>query len=155
MKTIVRLRQASLDDLNVIHAIRRDAILGIESESVAQPACQIWADRRPADFYANRVEAGEVMIAMSDSEAVGWGSVSKDSVTGLYVRPSVGLRGIGRQIVFSLEARIVQRGYLFARLESSPNAVGFYEALGYLAMGLPNDDGAVSMRKDLQTPDIH
>jgi hypothetical protein len=50
-----------------------------------------------------------------------------------------------------LETEIVQRGHVYARLESSPNALGFYTKLGYAPVALPDGDGAVSMEKRLGT----
>jgi hypothetical protein len=82
----IELRPATLDDLAIIHAIRRDAILGIPDEA-------------------------------------------------------------GRLIMARLETEIGKRGYGYARLESSPNAAGFYSSLGYVPVGPPDDDGAVPMEK--------
>ena len=146
---IVTLRQAGLNDLCVIHVIRREAILGIESKGLAETDRRKWADRRSHEFFRDRVASGEVVIAVCEGDAVGWGSVSGDLVTGLYVRPSVGLRGVGRKIVSSLESRIMRKGHVFARLESSQNAVHFYAELGYVAVGPPEDDGEISMKKAL------
>jgi hypothetical protein len=48
-----------------------------------------------------------------------------------------------------LEAQIAQQGHTRARLESSPNAVGFYTRLGYAIVGLSDSEGAVPMEKQL------
>ena len=146
----VTIRRASVDDLGIIHDIRRDAILGIESDRLGIRGCQVWADRRSPDFYAERVAAGEVVLGISREAIVGWGSSSGDCITGIYICSLSGRLGVGRTIMSILEADIVNRGYEYARLESSPNAVGFYAKLGYASGGLSKDDDAVPMQKPLR-----
>jgi GNAT superfamily N-acetyltransferase len=142
----IKLRTSSLDDLGIIHAIRRDAILGVPPVAGLSDL-QTWADRRSPEFYADRLAAGNVVIASSEGKNIGWGSCSDEWITGLYVRSSWSLKGVGRTIMSRLETEIAKRWHTFARLESSANAVGFYTRLGYAPVGLPDDDGAVPMKK--------
>lgn len=146
----VTIREASSGDLGVIHDIRRDAILGIESDDLGAIDRQAWADRRSAEFFAERVGAGEVVLAVSGSRALGWGSSSGDCITAVYVRSSSTRMGVGRAVMGSLETDIENRGHECVTLEASPNAVGFYTKLGYTSVGRPGDDGAVPMRKALR-----
>jgi putative acetyltransferase len=143
----VMIRKASSLDLGIIHDIRRDAILGIESDDFGAVERHAWADRRSPDFFARRVAAGEVVLAVSGSNPLGWGSSSGHHVSGVYVRPSSGRTGVGRAIMSRLEADILKRGHEYATLDSSPNAVGFYIKLGYRSVGPPDDDGALPMKK--------
>jgi GNAT superfamily N-acetyltransferase len=150
MTVIVTLRQAIPEDLEVIHAIRRRAILGIRlSETVAEIDRRNWADRRAQDFFIDRVASGEILVAVYEGNVVGWGSASREWVTGLYVCPAVGLRGVGRRIMASLESRIASEGHASVRLESSPNAVQFYLRLAYVPLGPLEGDGAILMMKAL------
>ena len=146
----VTIHKASSDDLVIIHNIRRDAILGIESDDLGAIDQQAWADRRSPGFYAERVVHGDVVLAVSEGSVIGWGSSSGDCVTGVYIRSSSCRKGVGRAIMLSLETDIVKRGHNCARLESSPNAVGFYTKLGYTSLGSPVDDGALPMKKVLR-----
>jgi GNAT superfamily N-acetyltransferase len=142
------LRRASLEDLGIIHAIRRDAILGIQFE-VSRSAVHAWADKRSPEFFADRVAESHVFIASSEDEDVAWGSSSEEWITGLYVRSSWSRRGIGRALIARLETEIFQRGHICVKLGSSPNAINFYTILGYLPVGLLDGDGAVPMEKRL------
>jgi putative acetyltransferase len=142
----IQLRKALLADLEVMHRVRRDAILG-DHRGLEPDARQAWADRRSADFYTERVAAGDVVIASRAGVDVGWGSGTGDQVTALYVRFSCSRLGVGRALMSELEAAIVARGCAWASLDSSPNAVGFYAKLGYVRVGLPKDDGALPMSK--------
>jgi len=155
LAVIVTIRQASSDDLGIIHDIRRDAILGIESNDLGVTKRREWADSRSPEFYAQRVAAGDVVLADTESKTMGWGSSSGACITGIYIRSSSGHTGVGRAIMTSLEADIVKRGHEYATLESSPNAVGFYNKLGYTSVGLPDADGVLPMKKLLRMSDRH
>lgn len=148
MPISIKLRVAGPDDLAVINAIRRDAILGIPPETGLRDA-QAWADKRSPEFYAERLAAGSIVIASSRGCPIGWGSSDDDRITGLYVRSSSGAVGVGRAIMSNLEVKILQRGHAYARLESSPNALGFYIKLGYSQIGPAEADGAIPMRRHL------
>jgi GNAT superfamily N-acetyltransferase len=152
----IKLRTAGLDDLATIYAIRRDAILGVPSEASLDDSPeerlrqrQAWADKRSPNYYQDRLTAGHIIIASSEEDNIGWGSSSDDCITGLYVCSSWCCKGIGRIIMDSLEMEIFRRGYTFARLGSSPDAIGFYTKLGYESVGFPDDDRAVPMKKRL------
>src|SRR5260370_42243523 len=106
----VTIRKASSDDLGIIHNIRRDAILGI-SDDFGVIARQGWADRRSPEFFAERVAAGDVVLAVSESSGLGWGSSAGDYVGGVYVRSSSGRPGLGRPSMSTPEADMVKRGH--------------------------------------------
>src|SRR4051812_16907652 len=93
---------------------------GIESDEPGITKRRAWVDRRSPEFYAPRVAAGDVVLAVSASSPIGWGSSSDDCITGIYIRSSLGHRGVGRAIMSSLESDIVKRGHEWATLESSP-----------------------------------
>jgi GNAT superfamily N-acetyltransferase len=178
----IKLRTAGLDDITSIYAIRRDSILGVLSEAslsdspeerllfsprrcaygrlnananerLRQRQRQAWADQRSPNYYQDRITAGHVVIASFEEDNIGWGSSSDDYITGLYVCSSWYRRGIGRIIMDSLEMEILRRGYTYARLGSSPDAVGFYTKLGYESVGFPDEDRAVPMKKHLKITD--
>jgi putative acetyltransferase len=149
----VTIRKARSADLGIIYDIRRDAILGIDSGHFGVIERQAWADRRSPEFFAGRVATGDVVLAVSGSNGLGWGSSSGDYISGVYVRSSLGRTGVGLAIMSRLESDIVKRGHECATLDSSPNAVGFYIKLGYALVGLPDNAGALPMRKPLRVPD--
>jgi ribosomal protein S18 acetylase RimI-like enzyme len=148
----VTIRTARLQDLSDVHDIRRDAILGIEWGEADADQLRAWAERRPPAYFADRVAAGDVVLAISGSRAVGWGSRSGGHVTGVYIRSSHARTGVGRAIMSHLEADIARRGFPRATLDASPNAVGFYRELGYAAIGDAGADGALPMGKPLRLP---
>jgi GNAT superfamily N-acetyltransferase len=146
---VITLRPATLGDLQAIHDIRRDAILAVTFAALSEKEIREWAGRRSVEYFGERVAANQAVIAISETDPVGWGSFSGDRVTALYVRPSASSKGIGRKLMSWLEARIRDEGHASAKLESSPNAVAFYRGLGYLEVGAPDQHGAVPMFREL------
>ena len=80
----VTIRKARSADLGIIYDIRRDAILGIDSGDFGVIERQAWADRRSPEFFAGRVATGDVVLAVSGSHGLGWGSSSGDYISGVY-----------------------------------------------------------------------
>src|SRR5438128_12630944 len=99
----VTIRKASSDDLSFIHDIRRDAILGI-ADDVGVIERQVWADRRSPEFFAGRVAAGDVVLAVSGSSGLGWGSSSGHYMSGVYIRTASAGRGVARAVMAGLRA---------------------------------------------------
>ena len=123
-------RVATLNDLEAIHDIRRDSILGIESEHFSPSELHAWAERRSPEFFAPRVEEGAIVLVVSDAGPIAWGSSAADKITGIYVRPSTWRAGVGCSLMARLEADIVGCGYRCVTLTASANAVGFYAKMG-------------------------
>ena len=145
----MNFRKGTLEDLELIHEIRRAAILGISSKEFSRTECRTWAERRSPEYFA-RVETGAVVIVENESgEAIAWGASVGKRIEGIYVRPESGRRGVGRQLMSELEEQIRERGNSSTRLAASLNAVGFYEKLGYVALDGVSDSKTVPMVKEL------
>ena len=146
----MNFRKGTLEDLELIHEIRRAAILGISSKEFSRTECHTWAERRSPEYFAPRVETGAVVIVEDESgEAIAWGASVGKRVEGIYVRPECGRRGVGRQLMSELEEQIRERGNSSTRLAASLNAVGFYEKLGYVALDGVSDSKTLPMAKEL------
>jgi len=149
--TDLAFRTALPNDLERMHGIRRAAILGVQAD-LEPRAREAWANRRRPDSFVGRVVGGEVIIASLAGEDVGWGSSGADHISALYVSAAYARRGVGRALLTKLEAAVAQRGYELVRLESSVNAVSFYERLGYVQSGSLRVDGSLPMVKRLPGP---
>ena len=140
-------------DLDTLHSIRRAAILGVQVD--LKPSVRAaWANRRGPDSFVERVAGGQVVIASLAGEDVGWGSSEGDHISALYVDPSFERRGVGRALLAELEATVTRRGHVLVRLESSLNAVSFYEQLGYVQSGALRVDGSLPMSRRLDTQNV-
>ena len=146
----MNFRKGTLEDLELIHEIRRAAILGISSKEFSRTECRTWAERRSPEYFAPRVETGAVVIVENESgEAIAWGATVGKRIEGIYVHPESGRRGVGRQLMSELEEQIRERGNSSTRLAASLNAVGFYEKLGYVALDGVSDSKTLPMAKEL------
>jgi len=150
-KARVTIRRTTLEDVATVDDIRRDAILGIDSAEFDVDDLRRWADDRPAGYFADRIAAGDVVIAFLDAAAVAWGSSTGDYVSGVYIRAAASRRGVGRAIMSALEAEIRRRGHESAFLDASPNAVGFYLVLGYTQVGPVKENNSIPMKRALGT----
>ena len=146
MKADTVFRLATLNDLEAIHDIRRDSILGIKSECFSPSELQAWAGRRSPEYFAPRVAEGAIVLVVTEAGPIAWGSSAADKITGVYVRPSTWRAGVGRSLMTRLEADIVGRGYREVKLSASANAVGFYAKMGYVG-GEPSADGKTVVMK--------
>lgn len=96
----MNFRQGTLDDLELIHKIRRAAVFAINSKDIDKSECRAWADARTPEYFAPRVEAGLIVIVENESgEAIAWGSSEGQRVEGIYVSPTSCHCGIGRQLM--------------------------------------------------------
>jgi putative acetyltransferase len=71
------------------------------------------------------------IVAEARAQIVGMGALDGHEVARLYVSPDHRGQGIARHIVRSLEEEAQSRDVLHLELDSSMNAVGFYERMGY------------------------
>jgi len=81
---------------------------------------------------------------------VGWLRRAANSIEGLYVSPPAARQGVGTALVRLAESHIAQRGHRLVVLESSLNAVRFYQRLGYAPAATQRASAAVAMRKHLE-----
>ncbi len=80
-----------------------------------------------ASFLSNKF----TLVAKERGVIVGTGSLDGSEITTVFVSPSAHGRGIGRRIMLALEAEALQRGLAFVEIHATPNALKFYEELGY------------------------
>ncbi|MFC7235409.1 GNAT family N-acetyltransferase [Halosegnis marinus] len=114
-----------------------------------------WAKRgeRSGDDYPVDDPASRFVVAV-DAGVLGFGEVVPDEreVRAVYVRPDRERGGVGSAILAHLEGYAAGAGCSELTLQSSLNAVGFYERAGYERVGegeSPGGIAVVEMRKDL------
>ena len=145
----MRLRPATLDDLDAVHRIRRLAILDITPGEFSAEDLRAWATRRRPAYFAPAVQEGRITLAVLDTVPVAWAGRAADKITGLYVHPDTAGQGMGRLLMEYQEKEIAAAGHPQAILAASLNAVGFYERLGYRKRRPQSQGGSYSMHKRL------
>lgn len=71
------------------------------------------------------------LVCEQDSTVVGLGALDRNEIKRVYVDPSAQRQGIGSAIIKGLEKEAKARNLEFITIEAQPNAVPFYQSLGY------------------------
>ncbi len=107
-----------------------------------------WATGAAADRIAGAIREHDVWVAVEEV-AIAWVEVDQDRVAALYVSPPFSGRGVGSTLLVLAETAIRRAGHATARLEASPNALGFYLRRGYRRSGPLGPDGSYPLTKEL------
>jgi ribosomal protein S18 acetylase RimI-like enzyme len=118
-------------------------------ETVVRAAAMVWEEDRPfleahPDAIVVPVELvnrGQVRVAVQSDAVVGFSSyVIGDATTweveDLFVRPDLMRRGIGRRLLDEMIATAAEAGCTRLEVAANPQALGFYEKLGFVAVGV-------------------
>ncbi|MGH2760749.1 MAG: GNAT family N-acetyltransferase [Actinomycetota bacterium] len=116
------------------------------------------------DIHASFLtRGGDFLICEVDSRVVATGSVLPDGEGGaevnfVRVHPALRRRGLGRMMMDALERRALDMGWSRLHLDTTveqPEAVAFYQALGYSEIGRRKFPGweLIYFEKRLRSPD--
>jgi len=135
------IRLATPSDLEAILSFQRAAIAEVSEAYYSRAAREAWM-RTPAVGMLELIVASRYYVAESKRILVGGGGWQKSekepgtaSVRGVFVHPLCKTRGLGKQIVQSVERAAAAAGYTRILVPSALNATGFYEKLGYHVIG--------------------
>jgi putative acetyltransferase len=115
--------------------------------SVAE--AEAWAATLSVDGMEQKIRELEIWVAEVSNEVAGWGAISGNQLKGLYTDPKFAGRGIGKELLGSLEALMRGRGISVVCAEASSNAEKFYLRCGYEPAGLGTPDGTHPIIKRL------
>jgi putative acetyltransferase len=142
--------RAALADLHTatVEAFGPD---GYDAEQVGEWA---GADERSPTDYTVDVAGEHFTVAVRNGEVAGFGHLVLDveEVHAVYVHPDHTRRGVGSALLAELEGYARSCGLSELGLQSSLNAVGFYEQAGYERVGSGESTGGlavVEMKKGL------
>ena len=127
---MIAYRQFNPDDTEAC----RELILRCipEMEGVSSGGHEALAARASHSPLGETLAAMHCIIAEDDSELVGMGALNSEAIKRMYVSPERRDEGIGQEIYRRLESEARCRGIHHLQLESSMNAVGFYDRMGFL-----------------------
>lgn len=132
MLTIRRAREGDAEAVGRVHrsAIRESARAHYTDEQI-----EAWSGPRPAGHFGKVVGAKEFYVAEEGGEVIGFGSLNAEAgeVDAVYVAPAAAGRGVGMELLRTVEARARELGLKSLRVSASLNAVGFYERAGYVS----------------------
>ena len=87
------------------------------------------------ELPAEQIAAGQVRVAERDGRVVGFAVLIDDELDGLFVEPSEMRSGIGRALLDDALQVARERGLDRIRVIANPQALGFYEAVGFVHTG--------------------
>jgi putative acetyltransferase len=152
----MNVRPATSEDRAVLPTLHTAAVEAFGPDEYDAEQVREWAgadERSPADYTVDA--AGEhFTVAMRDGAVAGFGHLvlDADEVHAVYVHPDHARHGIGSALLAELEGYARGRGRVELSLQSSLNAVGFYERAGYERVGRDETAsglGVVEMEKQL------
>jgi putative acetyltransferase len=135
---MVTVRRARPEDGDEIGRVHRSSIRELCGGHYAPEKIEVWARPRPPGHYERAILDKEFYVAEEGGEIVGFGTLNAETceVEAVYVGPAAAGRGVGIKILLTLEGRARELGLEGLRLDSSLNAVGFYERAGFRVEGV-------------------
>ena len=111
----------------------------------------------PSDFF-NEIKEDYALVAELHGHIVGVGALHENEIHRIYVSPDYQGNGIGETLLLALEAEAGIQGIQLLQLQTPPDAVEFYEHLGYTDEGTSYTKigfatvKVVNMSKDISAP---
>ncbi len=138
-KASFTVRPARLADALSIAGVHHAAVHGLAAEHYPDTVLDLWAPSVSLTAAERRYreaqdEGGLCFVAESVGGVVGFGIVAPEAgeIVACYVAPEAARRGIGQQLLATLEAAATSVGTFELAVRASINAKPFYSALGYL-----------------------
>lgn len=127
------IRKAHAGDAASAWEIRNAAILSQCQAHYPAELLEVWTSGEMTEQFV-RFVVEHFYVATVRDEVVGSGAVDLGSgkLDGLFVRPDMMGRGVGRQIVAHLEAAARAAGLTRLTLDATLNAAGFYRRCGFV-----------------------
>jgi len=154
----VKIRQARPEDAAGIQTVHAQSVGGMGSEEYPDDVLTEWGTPRAAEDYAESIAVNPFLVADIDGDVVGFAELdlARCVVRSVYVAPTHARQGIPSRLMRGLDDAARGAGLTEVFLDSSLNAVPFYEAVGFevierrkyrLSSGREMD--SIRMRKEL------
>ena len=143
------VRPASREDRAALPAVHTAAVEAFGPDGYDAEQVEKWAgadERSPADYTVDAT--GEhFTVAVRGGDVAGFGHLVSDvgEVHAVYVHPDHADRGVGSALLAELEGYARGRGVTELGLQSSLNAVAFYERAGYERAGEDESPGGLAV----------
>ena len=138
----VTVRQAEQQDAEAaIGVVRRSIVeLCVHDHHDDEETLATWLSNKTPQIFQGWLSNADnfCVVAESSGRLLGVGLLRREGkVLLFYLAPGSQRQGVGRAIHVALEAKAIQWGLSSLHLESTTDACGFYEALGYKSTGEP------------------
>jgi len=129
------IRGACVSDVRDMHELHARAVDASCRGYYSDDQIRVLLIGRTAEGYLPAIERGEMFVMESDGRMVGFGHATVGEVQVLFVEPDWAGRGVGGALL-EHALRLAKQGHEGPiQLKSTLNAVGFYEAHGFVEVG--------------------
>jgi GNAT superfamily N-acetyltransferase len=134
---IVEIRRMRLEDASGIHEVHTAAVRETCARLLTPAVIEAWLYGRMPEGYLSAAESGESFWVAVDEAGcvVGFASWQEDELLALFIDPSVHGQGIGGRLFAACERDAAEAGRSITCVNASLNAVSYYQALGFRAVG--------------------
>lgn len=134
MTSSVTTRAAQDADAQAICSLHLSAVRALCAPHYAPEVIEGWLRGRVPEGYLPGIRSGSMFVAEDNVVVVGFGQSKPGEVLAVFVEPGFAGRGIGSLLLArALSDADADNGIV--RVESTINAVGFYESHGFRVVG--------------------
>jgi len=132
---MLTIRNAQPEDCEAIRNVHITAVKGIRTSLYTPEELQSWAVPKKPESYEESIRTKEFFVADEDGVILGFSVLNRETaeIEAVYVSPQASRRGIGLELIRTLEERAIALGLEVLRLNASLNAVPFYLRAGFMA----------------------
>ena len=130
----VQLRRMSTNNVDEIINVHKKSVYGLCKDFYTEEQMKVWTGMFSAKIGEGLVNPDNIgIVVIEKSSIVGYGFFNKKDkeVKGIYLIPDVAQKGVGYKILSELESIAKEYGLDELVLNSTLNAVAFYEKCGY------------------------
>lgn len=135
----IHIREAQPKDASDLVKLHFRSVHGIEIGVYSKEILDAWSpvpDKKRFSWMKSRIEDGNSLVLVAEigkAAVVGFSILSPETgfIFALYVSPDLGRKGIGRELLMATEKAAVNIGVNEIKLNSSLNAMAFYQYFGY------------------------
>jgi GNAT superfamily N-acetyltransferase len=133
---MVQLREIKQSDGDAIIEVHQKSIRGLCKNIYSKNQIAIWTNLLTREMFdagiADKNNIG--IVAIEDNKLIGYGfmNIADREIKGMYIIPEFTRQGIGRMILSKLEEHAISKGINTIKLNSTLNAVSFYEKCGFI-----------------------
>lgn len=133
----MKLRDAALSEALQLAELHRRSVLELAAEYYSKEQLDAWVKGIAPDNYYQPILEGRLTVVEADGRIAGFSIVGPEPgrLGLLYVSPDFARQGVGKLLVEKIEAEALDLGLELISLDSSLNALAFYEKLGFIEIG--------------------
>jgi GNAT superfamily N-acetyltransferase len=131
---MISIRRAEPEDCSAIMDVHSSAVRAIPNGYYAPEEIQALAIPRTAEAYKQSIGEKDFYVAL-DGEILGYGILNREKheIEALFVSAEAKGKGVGSKLLKQLEEIARSLGLEMLSLNSSMNAVAFYQRAGFVA----------------------